>query len=182
MWVFGCWVWVCTTGFGKKNFKYDVPKSIFLGYVPHTDQLILYYDCESEWVKITSHCKFDEGFNGLPTESVSLGFQQLIRKNWYETFTPDQSEIISFDLDFFVYPFVEKEIIYVPVLPTKDNHQFGFEWQTDHLYGRVYIDKIDEKSSVDQAFNKSTWRNSRVLSLPTFTVILSSVLKMLLQS
>ena len=56
-------------------------KDIFLGYVPHTDTLILYFDCESECVKITSHCKFDEGFNDVPTDSVPLGFQQLIQLN-----------------------------------------------------------------------------------------------------
>ena len=53
--VFDCQLWVQPTGFGKKRFKDNVRKGIFLGYVPHTDSLILYYDCESEWVKITFH-------------------------------------------------------------------------------------------------------------------------------
>ena len=79
--VFDCCVWVRPTGFGKKRFKDDVCKGIFLGYVPHTDQLILYYDCKFERVKITSHRKFDKGLNDLPTESVPLGFQQLIHEN-----------------------------------------------------------------------------------------------------
>ena len=43
------------------------------------------------------------------------------------------------------------------VLSTKKNHQFGFKLKNDELYGHVYIDKISDKSSVDQAFNKSTW-------------------------
>ena len=41
----------------------------------------MYYDCDTERVKITFHCKFDEGFNDLPTESVPLGFQQLVQTN-----------------------------------------------------------------------------------------------------
>ena len=75
--IFGiCQVWVRPT-----RFKDDVRKCVFLGYVPHTDRLIIYYNCESECVKITSYCKFDEGFNDLPTESVPLGFQKLICEN-----------------------------------------------------------------------------------------------------
>ena len=79
--IFGCRVWVRPTGLQRKRFKDDVRKGIFLGYVPHTDRLIMYYDCESERVKITSHCKFDEDSNDLPIESVPLGFQQLVRAN-----------------------------------------------------------------------------------------------------
>ena len=67
MQVFGCCVWVQPTGIRKKYFKDDVCKNILLGYVPHTDQLTSYYDCESEHVKITSHCRFDEGFNDIST-------------------------------------------------------------------------------------------------------------------
>ena len=59
----------------KKCFKDDIFKGIFVSYVLHTDQLILYNNCETERVKITSHYKFDEGFNKVPTESVPLGFQ-----------------------------------------------------------------------------------------------------------
>ena len=150
--IFGiCQVWVRPT-----RFKDDVRKCVFLGYVPHTDRLIIYYNCESECVKITSYCKFDEGFNDLPTESVPLGFQHLICENLDEKLPPDQSEITSSDLEFFVYPFADKEIIDVLILPTKNNHQFGFKLKNDELYGRVYIDKISDKYSVFQAFNKST--------------------------
>ena len=49
----------------------------------------MYYDCESERVKITSHCKFDEGFNDLPIEYVPLGFQQLVRANRDEPIPED---------------------------------------------------------------------------------------------
>ena len=38
--IFGCRVWVRPIGLQKKQFKDDVRKGIFLGYVPHTDQLI----------------------------------------------------------------------------------------------------------------------------------------------
>ena len=79
--IFGCQVWVKPTGIQKKPFKNDVRIENFLGYVPHTDHLIMYYNCDTERVKITSHCTFDEGFNDLRTKSVPLSFQQLIRAN-----------------------------------------------------------------------------------------------------
>ena len=49
----------------------------FLEYVPHTDQLIIYYGCKIERVKMATHCKFDEGFNFVLIESVPIGFQQI---------------------------------------------------------------------------------------------------------
>ena len=154
--VFGCQVWVRPTGFGKKCFKDDARKGIFLGYVLHTDRLIIYYDCESEQVKITSHCKFDEGFNDLPIESVPLGFQQLIWENRDEKIPIDSTDITSSDLDFFIYPFEYKEITEIPVLPHETDDHFGFKLKNDELYGHVYVDKIKDKSSVHHAFNKST--------------------------
>ena len=71
----------------------------------------MYYDWDTERVKITSHCKFDEDFNDLPTESVPLGFQQLVQANRDEPIPADDVDISSSDLDFFVYPFANKQII-----------------------------------------------------------------------
>ena len=73
----------------EEKFKDDAYKGIFLSYVLHTDHLKLYYDCESEHVKIIFCCKFDKGFYYLPTESVPLGFQQLIWSNHDQPIPPD---------------------------------------------------------------------------------------------
>ena len=78
--------------------------------------MILWYDCETERVKIASHCKFDEGFNDLPIESVPIGFQQRIRINQNQRLPEDATEIDTKDLDFFVYPFSKKETIKIPVI------------------------------------------------------------------
>ena len=102
------------------------------------------------------HCKFDESFNNFPTGLVPLGFQQLIWANCDESFPPDDVDITSSDLEFFVYPFADKEIIDVPVLPNDKNDQFGLHLRDDNHYDRVYIENIEKKSSVDNAFNKST--------------------------
>ena len=52
--VFGCRVWIRPPGIWCCRFKDDAQKDIFLGYIPHTGQLILWYDCETEQVKITT--------------------------------------------------------------------------------------------------------------------------------
>ena len=109
-------------------------KGIFLGYIPHTDQLILWYDCETERVKIASHCKFDEGFNDLPIESVPLGFQQLVHANRDEPILADDVDISSSNLDFFVYPFADKQIIDIPVQSNNKDKQFGLQLRDDDLY------------------------------------------------
>ena len=89
----------------------------FLGYISHTDCLILWYDCETERVKIASHCKFDEGFNDMPIESVPIGFQQLIQINQNEHLPEDDIEINTKDLDFFLFiRSLRKKNIKVPVI------------------------------------------------------------------
>ena len=75
----------------------------------------------------------------LPTESVPLGFQQLICANWDESLPADDVDITSSDLDFFVYLFADKEIIDIPVLPNDKNDQFGLQLCDDDLYDWVYI-------------------------------------------
>ena len=72
---FGCRVYVWPPGVQKKHFKEDVRQGIFLGYLPHTDCLILYYDEGSCQVKIATHAKFDEGFNDLPVDNLPLNSQ-----------------------------------------------------------------------------------------------------------
>ena len=57
---------------------------------------------------------------------------------------------------FFVYPFADKQIIDVPVLPNNKDSQFGLQLWDDDLYSHVYIEEIKDKSTVNKAFNKFT--------------------------
>ena len=118
--------------------------------------MILWYDCETERVKIALHCKFDEGFNDLPIESVPIGFQQLIRINQNQRLPEDPTEIDTTDLDFFVYPFFKKETLKVPVIVNDRNKQFGLKLQNDNFMGQTYIEKLQPNSTMDKSFNKST--------------------------
>jgi hypothetical protein len=68
--VFGSSVWVRPPGIQARRFKNKARKGIFLGYVPHTTRNIIWYDVESERMKIASHCVFDEGFNNGPCTNL----------------------------------------------------------------------------------------------------------------
>lgn len=52
-------------GDGKKRFNVYTREGIFLGNIPYVPRLIQNSDCEYEQVKISSHYKFDEGYNYL---------------------------------------------------------------------------------------------------------------------
>lgn len=105
---FGCCVWISPHVIQRCQFKADAKKGIVLGYIPHTDCSILWYVYKTKIVKVTSHCKFHEDFNGIPIESVSLGFQKLIQINFNERLPEDYLEVDTKDLDFFVYLFSKK--------------------------------------------------------------------------
>ena len=80
---------------------------MFLGYLPHTDRLILYYNEGSGQIKISTHAKFYEGFNDLLVDNLPLNSQQILCLN--STCVPaDTTELTSSDLEFFVYLFSNK--------------------------------------------------------------------------
>ena len=74
----GCRVWIRQPGIQARRFKDKARKGIFLGYVPFTTRNILYFDEESERVKVATHCLFDEGFNNLPIEALPPNVKHLI--------------------------------------------------------------------------------------------------------
>ena len=45
----------------------------------------------------------------------------------------DNKEITTSDLELFLYPFVDKEIATIPVLPSTKDDSFGFKFQDDDL-------------------------------------------------
>ena len=48
-----------------RKLKSNSQKGIFLGYIPNTTMNILWYDPETNKVKIAKHTRFDEGMNNL---------------------------------------------------------------------------------------------------------------------
>jgi hypothetical protein len=152
--VFGSRVWVRPPGIQARRFKSKAQKGIFLGYVPHTTRNIIWYDVESERMKIASHCVFDEGFNDVPVETLPPNVQHILRstdKNECPTVDPDP--IAHTDLEFYVYPFAEKEIVIATIPDNNTDPTFGFQLGTDEIYYRVYVKEIAAKSCASNIFN-----------------------------
>ena len=159
---FGCRVWVRPPGIQAKRFKDKARKGIFLGYVPHTTRNIIWYDVESQRCKIAVHCVFDEGFNDVPAESLCLNAQHLLRISNSSDLTEIEGPVnASSDLEFYIYPFSEKQTTVVNVSPTNEDPTFGFDLKTDELYKRVYIGDAKEKSSASAIYkSKKGFRNN----------------------
>ena len=116
---------------------------LFLGYLPHTDRLILYYNEGSDQVQIATHATFDEGSNDLPVTNLPLNSQLVLCLNG-TCVLADTTELSSFDLEFFVYPFSNKETAVIPVLPNTLDALFGFDLMDCELSGCMYINDVDE--------------------------------------
>ena len=145
---FGCRVWVRTPGIQAKRFKDKARKGIFLGYVPHTTRNIIWYDVESQRCKIAVHCVFDKGFNDVPIESLCPNAQHLLRVANGNDLTEIKGSVdAASELEFYIYPFSEKQTTVVNVSPTEDDPTFGFEFDTDELHKRVYISNASKKST-----------------------------------
>ena len=144
---FGCRVHVRPPGVRSKRFKNEARKGIFLGYLDSTSRVIIFYDESSNRIKYATHAKFHEGFNDLPSDNLPPNCQQILRQNG-SPLPMDNKEISTPDLKFFLYPFADKEIATIPVLPSNKDSSFGFKLQDDDLFGRSYIKEIfDNKSS-----------------------------------
>ena len=58
-------MWVRPQSKRKEKFKNNSQKGISLGFVPHTTQNCLGYNCNTGKIGKASHVRFDEGMNDL---------------------------------------------------------------------------------------------------------------------
>ena len=138
---FDCRVFVCPSGFQKKCFKKDVQQGIFLIHVLHTNHLIFYFEENSGWVKIATHAKFNNSFNYLSVDNLPLNFQQILHLNG-TCIPPDNHALNLSDLEFFIYPFSDKETTIILVHPSTAYASFGFDLKDYELFGCIYIKEI----------------------------------------
>ena len=81
------------------------------------------------------HCVFDEGFNDALIESLSSNAQHLLRVVNGNDLTAIKGAVdAASDLEFYIYPFSEKQTTDVHVSPTEEDPTFGFEMKTDDLH------------------------------------------------
>lgn len=83
-------------------------------------------------MKYGTHAKFDKGYNNLPADNLPSNCQQNLCQNG-SSMPIDNKEITTSDLELFLYPFVDKEIATIPVLPSTKDDSFGFKFQDDDL-------------------------------------------------
>ena len=68
----------------------------------------------------------------------------MIRNNDGVNISPESKETASSELRFFIYPFAEKEVATIPVVPTNKDQSFGFNLANDELFGRTYVKEIHD--------------------------------------
>ena len=140
-------------GIQAKCFKDKARKGKLLGYVPHTTRNIIWYDVESQRFKIAVYCVLNKGFNDVPIKSLCPNAQHLLRIANGNDLTKIQGSVdAASDLEFYIYPFSEKQTTVVHVSPTEDDPTFGFKMDTDELHKRVYISNTAKKSIASSIF------------------------------
>ena len=163
--VFGCRVIVPPLGSTKARFAKKAKKGIFLGYIQNTTRLMYWFDLKSQRVKVGTHMQFDEGFNDLPLTDLPLGASQYVRLNHGIRPPPDDKPVTQSDLQFFVYPFEDRQFATIPVLPNDKHKRFGLTLADDDLMNRTYVKQIKDKSSAYEALpatRRSDLRNAFV--------------------
>jgi hypothetical protein len=144
--------------------------------MPGTTQNILWYDDESNKVKIAKHARlFDEGMNDLSPESIPPNVQLLERVRQGEKVPIDDEETEIPQFEFRINPF--EEIISKNVLVQCNSPTLGVVIGNDAIYNRAYISSIRDKSSVSKIFSTHCATNNRlrgsyIVSVngnPTFT-------------
>ena len=105
---------------------------------------------------------FDEGFNDVPIESLCPNTQHLLRIANGNDLTEIQGSVdAASELEFYIYPFSEKQTPVVHVSTTEEDPTFGFERETDELHKRVYISDASEKSTASSIYkSKNGFRNN----------------------
>ena len=103
-----------------------------------------------------------------------LGLFHLVSNNWSVPIKMNLFHLIMliFHLQICVSLFIF--LIGVPIFSNNKDSHFGLQLWDDDLYDRVYIEEIKDKSTVDKAFNKSTFQElkcsfiTHIESVPVF--------------
>ena len=130
---FGCRAWVRPPGIQSRQFKDKSRKGIFLGYLPHTVRNVIYYNEDSMRVKIANHCRFDEGYNDLPAESLPPNAKHILRINDGKQIEMDARELDSNDFLFHIHPFLQVQDITLKVPAATKSQTFGLKLMEDDL-------------------------------------------------
>ena len=148
---FGCRVWVRPPHRRKAKFKSTSRKGIFLGFIPRTTKNIIWYDVETERVKLAKHARFDEGMNDLHHDTIPPNVIHLQRTRDGQAFPiePDESSVPRFECRLSPFSHTLTKTLKV----TCDDSTFGMQIGTDELNQRAYLRDIQRDSSVAKMFS-----------------------------
>ena len=147
---FGCRVWVRPPGRRRAKLRPNSRKGIFLGYIPNTTANIVWFDEATQRIKIAKHARFDEGLNDLPINEVPPNVQHLMRSEFGQPIPADPDESSMPQFNFFLNPFADTWSKSLPVVCQQQN--YGLILENDSLMNRVFVKKINPRSSFHKAF------------------------------
>jgi hypothetical protein len=163
---FGCRVWIRPPRGRRTKFLPNSRKGLFLGFLPGTTKNILWYDVETQRVKIAKHVRFDEGMNDLPFDAIPPNVQHLMRSQEGKPFPAEITESSIIEFTFLPNPFAATISKTVPIRCSHPT--FGILLSVDDLYKRVFVSSIIPTGSFSKAF--STKKAARNKSRGAFIV------------
>ena len=119
--------------------------------MPNTTKNIIWFDLDTERVKIAKHAKFDEGMNDLPITELPPNTTYSQRSKLGQPFPEDKYDLTTSDFDFVISPFDKTLTKAITVSCNKPT--FGINLQSDEISNRVFIKDIQNKSSVAKSLN-----------------------------
>ena len=147
---FGCRVWVRPPGRRRAKLRPNSRKGIFLGYIPNTTANIVWFDEETQRIKIAKHARFDEGLNDLPIAEIPPNVQHLQRSEFGQPIPADREESSMPQFNFFLDPLADTWSKSLPVTCQQQN--YGLILENDSLMNRVFVSKINPRSTFHSAF------------------------------
>lgn len=158
---FGCRVWVRPPGRRGAKFRPNSRKGIFLGFLPHTTRNILWFDPETNRVKIATHARFDEGMNDLPLSDLPPNVVHLQRTQDGTPFPAEAVDSSISDFDIGSSPFMT--LLPKTLSVSCQRPAFGFIIDSDDLNNRGFVSNILPNSSASRLFSshKATLRKIR---------------------
>jgi hypothetical protein len=137
---FGCGVWVRPPGKRASRLKNHAKCGIFLGFAPNTTKNILWYDPETQRVKIAFHARFDEGMNDLSLADIPPNVRHLQRAQDGHPIPAEDTDTVVPLFGLTSKPFLHRVDMALKVDCTSPN--FGFSLRTDTATQRVHVSDI----------------------------------------
>jgi hypothetical protein len=164
---FGCRVWARPPGKRHSRLKNHSKRGMFLGFLPNTTKNILWFDPETNRVKIAFHVRFDEGMNDLPLADVPPNVRHLQRVQDGVSIPAESTDAVIPPFGLTAKPFLHEADKTVKV--SCDTPHFGFHLSTDTTTQRVCVSDVTAGTSATQRKCSGAFITS-IDDMPVFTL------------